>query len=413
MKHSSLFFLTAAAAMMAVSLTPALAQQKYYPERIITPRSSVPDRWDRQHVHTHLLMLKTTTIANGVQPMGGNGPAGGFSPAQIRSFYHIPSKAGGSNVIAIVDAFDNAYTLQEFNAFSAQFGLPQETSTNALSSANQHFQVIYQGGKQPTDGTGSGWDIEESLDIEWAHAMAPNAKIILIEAQDGSFPNILAAENIATKTVGVKEVSNSWGTSGEDPSFLAYDYHFPKGKGIVYFASTGDSGAYYDYYGFNYESWPASSTHVVAVGGTTVATDSNGRYLYEIGWVNGGGGPSTIFLKPSYQAGIANTDSTYRSTPDIAAVADPITGVSVYNLTSAGGWTVIGGTSVSCPVVAGITNAAGQFRADSIAQLSFMYANLDTPGYYTDIKFGTNGFFCLDDWDMVTGVGVPHGILGM
>src|SRR5262249_48867676 len=298
-------------------------------------------------------------------PEGGLGPNGGMTPAQIRSFYGMPS-TGGSNVIAIVDAFHYPTALNDFNVFAAQFGLPQEPSTNPLASTNQVFQVVYASGRQPR--TNCGWAQEAALDIEWAHAMAPSAKIVLVEAASNSFTNLFAAVDVASSLPGVREVSMSWGGS-EFSSETASDSHFPQGNGIVYFASSGDTGGVVIY--------PGSSPNVVACGGTSVATNGAGSFTGETGWSGSGGGSSAFEARPSYQSGIAGIVGSARGVPDISSDADPNTGVAVYDTTrcaGASGWQVFGGTSVGSASVAGMVNVAGHLTARSTAGLSPKYS---------------------------------------
>src|SRR5262249_36415141 len=177
----------AGAAVCAACLAPARGQGGP-PHGIIVPDTSVEHPGDRGiFCHTNHLIH--------IGPAGGLGPGGGMAPAQMRSFYAMPS-SGGSGAIAIVDAYDYPTALSDFNTFSAQFGLPQSPSGNALSSTNQVFQVVYQGGGRPR--SNSGWALEAALDIEWAHAMAPNAKIYLVEAASNSFANLFAAVDVAS-----------------------------------------------------------------------------------------------------------------------------------------------------------------------------------------------------------------------
>src|SRR5205823_3029209 len=137
-----------------------------------------------------------------------------------------------------------------------------------------------------------------ALDIQWAHALAPNAKIILVEAASNSNTDLFHAVDVASSLAGVKEVSMSWGSS-EFISEANLDSHFPQNNGIVYFASSGDAGGQVIY--------PSVSPYVVAVGGTSVKTDSFGSFLSETGWGGSGGGTSLWELKPSYQKGISGT----------------------------------------------------------------------------------------------------------
>ena len=172
-----------------------------------------------------------------MEPAGGLGPSGGMTPTQIASFYGV--NPGGSGVIAIVDAYNYPAALNDFNVFATQFGLPVETSSNAAASTNQVFQVVYAFWAAPANN--ASWNEEEALDIEWAHAMAPNAKIILVEANSANDFDLFAAVEVAAAIAGVKQVSMSW--AGGESFFESYfDGYLNAAKGPIYFASTGDSG---------------------------------------------------------------------------------------------------------------------------------------------------------------------------
>jgi subtilase family serine protease len=352
----------------------------------------------RMHTN-HLIILNGETIH---PDTGGSGPSGSMIPSDLRRFYNLPS-TGGSGIIAIVDAYNDPYALSDFNTFSSlsYIGLPTETSTNVTSSTNKVFQVVYASGKKPSNN--SGWSQEEALDIEWAHAMAPNAKIVLFEAASASNSALYAAVDAARNYVDgnglrTKVISMSW-SGGESSGETSTDSaHFPQGNGIVYFASSGDTGGLIQY--------PACSPNVVGVGGTTLNTDANHNLLSETGWSGSGGGISVYETKPSYQVGVANTNATHRSTPDIAAEADPNTGVLVvWN----GGGYIFGGTSVACPCTAGMVDLSGVSYADTQTFLTHVYSGLGGSNF-RDITSGTAGSFsCLVGWDFVTGVGSPLG----
>lgn len=248
------------------------------------------------------------------------------------------------------------------------------------------------------------------MDIEWAHAMAPNAKVVLVEAATSSFVNLLAAVDVATQEIlssGTRgEVSMSWGGS-EFSLESSFDSHFQH-DGVVYFAASGDTG------GVNI--YPSVSPFVVSAGGTTVNRDANGNFLSETGWSGSGGGPSQFESKPSYQSGIPGTSTTQRSAPDFSFDADPNSGVSVYDTTSChglSGWLVFGGTSVSTPSLAGIVNLSGSFFVDSIAELTTIYSNYTNAKDFRDITAGSAGpFKCSPGYDFVTGVGSDQGTQG-
>lgn len=353
------------------------------------------DRGLRAHTN-HLIRLG--------QPEGGLGPGGGMTPAQIRSFYNQPS-AGGANVIAIVDAFHYPTALNDFNVFSAQFGLPKETSTDPLAPTNKVFQVVYASGSKPR--SNCGWAQEAALDIEWAHAMAPSAKIVLVEAASNSFANLFGAVDVASTLAGAKEVSMSWGGS-EFSTEASNDFHFTQTSGVVFFASSGDTGGTTIY--------PSASPYVVAAGGTSVQTNGSGVFLSESGWSGSGGGPSIYESRPPYQSTIFNIVGPARGIPDISSDSDPNTGVSVFDSTRCqglGGWLVFGGTSVASPCLAGMTNLAGHFYLNSTTELTNVYAGLGGPNY-RDITSGSAGSFsCTTGWDFVTGVGTPQGTGGL
>lgn len=386
-----------ASAALATLAFAAQAQTYYQGNpNVMVPPSSIAKPG---HFHTHLLiyMGPNSSLPNGGVFRGpsadSSGPAG-FHPADVQAAYRMPA-SGGTNAIAIVDAYDFPTALNDFNTFSTQFGLPTETSTNAFVSSNQHFQVVYASGSQPT---GTSWALEEALDMEWAHSMAPNAKIYLVEAADSSYTSLLAAERKAAQLAGVKEVSNSWG-SGEFSGELNDDASFVQ-NGVVFFASSGDAGGA--------QSYPAESVNVVGVGGTTLFMNG-ATVTSETVWGGSGGGPSSIEPRPSYQSVIQRIVGTVRGCPDIAAIADPSTGVAVYDSTD-GGWFVVGGTSVACPVCAGITNTRGQFTTSSALELARAYKNYGTH-FYRDITMGSAGSFSgRVGWDFCTGVGCPVGI---
>lgn len=335
------------------------------------------------------------------EPAGGMGPAGGMSPSQLWSFYGVTGMSGatvyGSGVIAIVDAYDYPTALNDFNVFSNQFGLPIETSTSATAGTNKVFQVVYASGKKPR--ANGGWAQEAALDIEWAHAMAPGAKIVLVEAASASFSDMYAAVDVAKKIAGVKQVSMSWGGS-ETSTEAANDSHFNAATGPVFFASSGDTGGKVIY--------PSASSFVVSVGGTSVATSSAGAFSAESAWTSGGGGPSAYIARPSWQT--AST-AAKRGTPDISADADPNTGVAVYDSYSYqgySGWMVFGGTSASAPAMAGMLNATGKSYANTTAFLTSLYTNFkNTPSNFRDITAGNNGYAAAAGYDYTTGVGAP------
>ncbi len=367
---------------------------------ILIPASTI-ERLEEVGVFAHTNhLIRVNPNFTGTSPQGE-------TPASIWNLYVDPTgtPSGGSRVVAIVDAFNYATALQDFDTFSAQFGLPTEPSTSATAASNKVFQVVYASGKQPRNNCG--WAQEAALDIEWSHAMAPGAKIVLVEAASNSFSDLFKAVDKATQIVqaaGGGEVSMSWGGS-EFSSEANYDSHFPLNSSVVYFGASGDTGGATIY--------PSVSPNVVAAGGTTIV--QSGGSLTEYGWSGSGGGPSKYESRPWYQNGVALVGQA-RGVPDISFDADPNSGVSVFDSTSCqglSGWLVFGGTSVSAPSLSGITNTAGNFRADSQAEADTFYTHIGS-SYYFDVVIGTAGSFSAGTgWDFVTGVGTPRGLFGM
>lgn len=355
---------------------------------IFIPESSVP-RAGEMHTN-HIINIGPRSR------MGTLATPAGFSPAQIRGAYGLPS-TGGSGTIVIVDAYDDKYALADFNAFAAQYGLPQETSTNVNASTNKVFQVVYASGSKPT--YNMGWSQEASLDIEWAHAMAPNAKIVLVEATSNSNANLYAADDVAATLAGAQQCSNSWG-GGESSTESSSDSHFNH-AGVTYLFSSGDTGGAKDY--------PAACPNVVAVGGTSLTLTSGGARSTETAWSGTGCGPSGYEARPSYQTVVSTIVGTKRGIADVAAVADPNTGVAVsWN----GKWYVFGGTSVACPMIAGIINLSGSNRGGAVAENTFIYGGLGGANFY-DVTSGTAGAYSAKaGYDFPTGVGSPKGLGG-
>jgi kumamolisin len=310
---------------------------------------------------------------------------------------------GGSRVIAIVDAYDPEAT-SDLGAYSQQFGLPAITANN--------FQVVYASGVQPKKDFTGDWEVEESLDIEMAHAMAPNARIILVEAKSNKNADLIAANIVAAQLVeaaGGGEVSDSWGESE-----FANETHFEKdftGKNVVFLASAGDSPGTW---------WPSVLTNVLSVGGTSVNRTKAGFFKNQTPWSNSGGGLSAYVATPSYQSGVTKIVGAARGSPDVGLIADPHTGIWVYDTHKYYGyvlhWSIWGGTSVAAPAVAGIINSAGAFNASTVTELTEIYANLGIKANYTDIKKGScpnsSDGATIRGYDLCTGIGTPLGLAG-
>jgi subtilase family serine protease len=322
-----------------------------------------------------------------VRPNASTSPKG-LSPNAIKAAYGFPTSlsAGATKTIAIVDAYDDPTAESDLAVFSTTYGLP------ACTTANGCFTKVNQTGGSKAPRSNSGWALEISLDIQWAHAIAPGAKILLVEASSNSFTNLMAAEDYAKAHAAY--VSNSWGSSefsGED----AYDSHFSQ-PGVSIFVSAGDAGTPAEY--------PSSSPNVISVGGTTLHFDSAGNFASETGWSSGGGGCSAYeSATPAQHAfsGFAQAGcGTTRGTPDLSLDADPASGVSVYDTTryqGQSGWFTVGGTSASSPMIAGRAAVSG-----AVVDAAAVYGNTIT---YRDITSGNNGAPCLVGYDLCSGRG--------
>jgi subtilase family serine protease len=300
----------------------------------------------------------------------------GNSPVNIKAAYNLPA-SGGQGTIAIIDAYDNPNAASDLAVFSNQFGLAAPNLEIHKMSSTVRGNV--------------NWGIEIALDIQWAHAIAPNAKILLVEANSASLSDLLNAVNYARNRADVVSVSMSWG-AGEFSSEAAYDSYFTSAYGATFYASSGDNGAG--------TSWPAASANVVSVGGTTL-TFSGTAVSSETAWSGSGGGVSAYVTKPSYQA---NVPYANRAIPDVSYDADPNSGFAVYD--SYGyGWIVVGGTSAGAPQWAAIHSLGLSATNTNIYNI---YAQASTyQADFRDVTSGSNGYTAGVGYDLATGVGSP------
>lgn len=299
--------------------------------------------------------LEIRSLLSGYSPAG----MGGDTPAQITAAYGLNAitftSSSGSSVtgdgagetIALIEMYGDPNLQSDLQTFDARYGLP----TPALTVVNLAGTA-----------TDQSWGVEQSLDVEWAHAIAPGANILVVEAapsfsQTQELQNLLAAVNTARATPGVVAVSMSWGFT-EMPNEASYDTYFttPAGHtGITFIAASGDNGAV---------DYPSASPDVVSVGGTTLNLSGSGTYVSETAWLDSGGGYSEYEPEPGYQESVQQTGM--RSTPDVAFDGDPNTGVEVYATPpgeSEGAWQIVAGTSLGAPAWAGIIAIADQGRA--------------------------------------------------
>src|SRR5580692_8382384 len=372
--------------------------------RVMTPKSSIAQPGDAGvKAHTHLRLFVppvgmnfgSATRPNELEPVPG---AFFETPASLGCIYHLvhrevsgcnqevttenPNVGKGAGAIALIEGFDDPTAAADLAIFSAQFGLPHANLT-----------VTYLTGTEPgLDPTG-GFHLETALDLQWAHAMAPQAKLFLIEAPDNGLVNLFDAARLGASLVaaaGGGEVSMSFGTGEFGPSLqnnsfpeTVFDpvFVFP---GVVFFASSGDSPG---------TEYPSVSPNVVSAGGTSISRSTNtGNFIIENTWQDAGGGSSLIEPRPAFQDGVRFIVGNSRGTPDLSFDANPATGVWVFdsNPVFGTGWFVVGGTSVSSPSLAGIVNAAGSFRNSSQAENALLYNHI-FGNSFNDTFYGTCG----------------------
>lgn len=304
-------------------------------------------------------------------PLAGSLP-NGYGPSDFLTAYRLTDAANNSTstTIAIVDAYDSPTIESDLAVYSQTYGLP------ACTTANGCFRKVTQRGDQNYPAANSSWALEISLDVEIVHAICPNCKILLVEADNNSYFNLGLAVNQAV-SMGAKVVSNSYG-GNEFTGETYYDKYYNH-PGVAIVASSGDSQ-----YGVEY---PAASPYVTAVGGTTLLLNSDGTRSSETVWNGSGSGCSTVEPKPKWQP---DRLCKGRAVVDVAANADPSTGAAVYDTTPSPygqGWLKVGGTSLAAPLIAGVYALAG--NASPINGASHIYTNTSVRRLY-NVTSGSN-----------------------
>jgi subtilase family serine protease len=386
----------ATAAILALAVFPAAAHAQ--PLSVLKGACALDLRVTVRHCD--LLMLGDAAG----KPLASSAPSG-YGPPDLQSAYNVASAAasnGGTQTVAIVDAFDDSTAEADLGTYRSQYGLP------ACTTANGCFKKVNQAGVQgsypPSD---QGWGLEISLDLDMVSAICSKCHIMLVEATSNANTNLYAAVDTAAR-LGATEISNSYGGS-ESSSDTASNAHFNH-PGIPITVSSGDSG-----FGVEY---PAASPYVTAVGGTTLNRASNARGWTESVWSGAGSGCSSFEAKQSWQ-----TDSGCgrRTVADVSAVADPNTGVAVYDSNCSTlnqllgncfkGWGQVGGTSASSPIIASVYALAG--NGASVTYGSFPYSHTTS---LNDVTSGSNGscsgsYLCTGTagYDGPTGLGTPNG----
>jgi kumamolisin len=396
-RTTTIAMLAGSALFLGLAASPASAQRTestFNGHKIIIPDSSV-SRPGRHHTNYFFV--------DSDQPAGGP-PPGNETPGSLACVYQLVTGPtgcpintstnvpnGGIGAIAIVDAGDYPTAASDLAAFDAQYGIPAAD-----------FTVVYSGAKPPVY---SDWIVEEALDIEWSHAMAPQAKLFLVVSKlcttscntDPTWAAIQkAAKLVAANGGGVVSMSFGDPEVAQETSFDKYFKH----KDVVYFAASGDSG-------IGVSIYPGASPNVVSVGGTYFNRDGSGKFLNEV-YGGGGGDISPYEPIPAYQSGIAGIVGTHRGYPDVAS--DYCCAVIYVQ----GGWYSVGGTSWASPTFAGIVNAAGSKQTSTANQLTMMYDELANPTEYkADFNDTTQGASqCKTGWDLCAGIGSPRTYAG-
>lgn len=325
------------------------------------------------------------------------GAPAGFGPADLRDAYKLPAAAGAGQTVAIVDAFDDPTAEADLAVYRRQYGLP------ACTTANGCFAKVNQDGQaSPLPMPDPNWSVEISLDVDMVSAACPGCHILLVEGDDAAMQSLGAAEDSAAQS-GAAAVSNSYGL-GEFNGMDQYASHYVH-PGVPILASSGDSG-------FRAAFFPAVLGNVIAVGGTSLTRAANARGWSESAWSGAGSACSAWIPKPVWQH---DPHCGMRTVADVSAVADPKTGLAVYDTTvprGLPGWLVVGGTSASAPFVAGVIGLAG--TAGKYNDASSLYAHA---GELFDATGGSNGYCGKDylctgvrGYDAPTGLGSPNGI---
>jgi subtilase family serine protease len=352
----------------------------------------------------HPLSLEVHALdANGVPLLSTAGPTG-YTPARIRASLGLTG-TGAGQTIAIVVAYNHPNIAADLATFDSTFGLPAPPSFKKVSQSGSTTSLPV---------TDAGWALETSLDVEWAHAIAPGAGILLVEATSSSFANLDTAIAYAAKQSAVTVISNSWGATEFNGETTLDSYCKQSAKLCVF--SSGDNG--------NPAAYPSTSPYVLSVGGTTLQLASDNTIASETAWSGSGGGTSLYETKPAYQNAVNTT--LKRGAPDVSYNADPATGVAVYDsvpYAGQSGWFQMGGTSAGAPQWAGIVAVADQLRKAAGKTVLAAYTSKGVFQAHTaiygaasglaDVTTGTNGTcgsVCTTapGYDFVTGRGSPR-----
>ena len=399
------------AALGALTITPAIAagpSSPPGPAGAHGPSVTVDPPKADGDMH-HPLVLETNLANGNVTPLITSGAPLGYTPAQIKSYLGLTG-TGSGQTIAIVAAYNAPTIAADLATFDTTFGLPAPPSFKKVSQT---------GSTTSLPATDAGWALEASLDVEWAHAVAPAASLLLVEASSSSLSNLDTAISYASKQTGVSVISNSWGSAGEISGETTMDTYCKLTKAVCVFSS-GDNG--------NPGGYPAYNPYVISVGGTTLwLSTTNGvtSVTSEAAWSGSGGGVSVYETKPAYQSALPFAK---RTVPDVSYDADPTTGFAVYDSTTyngSSGWFQMGGTSAGAPQWAGIIAAADQLRVTARKAVLAAYSTASTnpmpadkavysvTSNLSDVTSGSANGSCsvctvTVGYDAVTGLGSPR-----
>jgi subtilase family serine protease len=385
------------AAALAFS-QPIFAQQGL----MMMPRSSAGEGDPIGFMRPHYI-IQQTKDSNLTAP-----PTSAFGPAKIRHAYGFDQVAneGAGQVIGIVDAYDDPSAEADLGVFNKQYGLPACTTSDGC------FRKIFENNRQPA--ANANWGVEISLDIQWAHAIAPQAKIVLVETTSNSLTDLLSGVDTAVRN-GASVVSMSW-TSSEFKGETSLDSHFVSNT-VTFLAASGDTGTGVAY--------PAASPYVIGVGGTSLTLDSRGNYASETAWSGSGGGISMVEHEPLFQAELPIPDNPggQRGVPDVSYNANPGTGYAIYDsfkINGAAGWFQVGGTSAAAPQWAALVSIANSSRVaerktnlNSANAILYSLAKASMATDFHVVAQGTNGScgtLCTATvgYDYVSGLGTPQ-----
>ena len=355
-----------------------------------------------------LAMIRTASPGT-IRAQASGPPASALGPADIQSAYKLPA-GGGGQTVAIVDAYGDSHAEDDLAVFRSQYGLPPCTTENGC------FRKVDQNGGTNYPADDPGWGEETSLDLDAVSAACPACNILLVQGDTPSFDSLGAAVDTAV-SLGAKFVSNSYGVPGEEPSEGSYDHYYDR-AGVAVVVASGDSG--------NVTEWPATNPNVVAVGGTRLTKDGTvARGWTEATWgvdqagqYGSGSGCSPYEPRPDYQAGIDTNCPNNKATADIAADADPASGLATYDTLGVDGWLQVGGTSLAAPLVTAMYAMAGSPAPDTYP-VTYPYGDPQRADDLFDITDGANGscgnVLCQagPGWDGPTGLGTPNGVAGL